>query len=97
MAGNKRGVKKNIKSDVIKMNTTLGALQKKLTKLSSDLEQMMKGNGSGPYWNGSKAKKFYTKAVKNLENNIKDYNYALGVVSNLAVSYENAARADKDK
>ena len=91
----KRGVSKKIKTDVISMAGTLKSLYKDLQDLNAALNEMMKGtNGSGPYWNGRKARVFYTKAVKNLENNIKDYNYAYNVVNSLAVNYEEAARID---
>lgn len=92
----KRGVNKKIKTDIINMNTTLKNLTSHLTKLSTDLKTMMSGtDGSGPYWNGNKAKIFYEKARKNLANNIKDYNYAAGVVNALAIEYEQACLRDK--
>ena len=91
----KRGVIKKIKNDVISMNSTLKSLDNDLKKLSADLKDMMNGtNGSGPYWNGNKAKIFYNKAVKNLANNIKDYNYAAKIVQSLAIQYEQAALKD---
>lgn len=94
----KRGVTKKIKADVVSMNSTLQSLDKYIKKLHDDLNQMMgyaTGSGIvGPAWNGRKAKIFYQKAVKNLKNNIIDYEYVANLVSTLGAQYEIAAKAD---
>ena len=92
----KRGVTKKIKTDIIKMNNTLKTLDKWLKQLHDDLNTIMGyGAGSqGPQWNGRKAQIFYQKAVKNLSNNIKDYEYAANVVMTLGTQYELVAHND---
>ena len=45
-----------------------------IKKLNEDLNIMMKGDSSGPYWEGSSAMMFYEDAVKNMKNDILNYN-----------------------
>lgn len=95
----KRGVTKKIKQDLIDMDATLKDLDKYLKQLHDDLSKMMgtstTGSGVvGPQWNGSKAKRFYQKAVKNLENNITDYNYAANLIHQLDSYYLVVANKD---
>ena len=90
-----RGVNKKIKSDIIAMNQTLKELDQYMKNLSDDVWKMMTGSGSnGPLWNGAKADKFLRKAVKNIKNNVSDYNYAANIVNSLAGSYELTVRKD---
>lgn len=92
----KRGVKKNIKNDIISMNATLKLMDSLLKDLKTNLDILMKGtSGSGALWNGELAMDYYLKARKNMTNNINDYNYCAKVVENLAIQYEQAANFDK--
>ena len=88
-------VKKKLKNNVININTSLNNLAKELKNLSGYLDAMMKGNEDGPYWNGESASKFYTKAVKNLKNDIDDYKAAYNKLNAIAVKYEQLVNNDK--
>lgn len=85
-----------VKTIIQQLNSDLKDMNTRLKTLSEQINEMMKGDADGPYWNGKKAKNFYTKAKKNLDNNIADYQYAYTTLSKLAVKYEQAVKADSN-
>lgn len=87
--------KKGLKNNITTINSKLKKLDAEMKKLSQAMNDMMKGDSDGPYWNGAKAKLFYERAVKNLTNDIKDYKTAYKNLDNIAVKYESACAFDK--
>ena len=87
--------KEKLKLNINSINENLNSLAKDIKNLSTYLDAMMKGNADGPYWNGAAAKKYYTKAVTNLKNDIIDYQAAYNKLNAIAVKYENLTKNDK--
>jgi len=95
MAENVKIKKKELKQSIANINKEMESLAKEIEHLSGFLDTMMKGNDKGPLWNGAAAKKFYTKAVANLKNDIEDYTAAYNTLNKIAVAYENLGASDK--
>lgn len=93
-----KGIKKAaLKKNINNMNQSMKNLAENFKKLSTNLNLMMKGDADGPYWNGTKAQKFYSKATKNLVNDLADYGSALDILNTIAVHYEQSVSGDKSK
>lgn len=88
---NKQGLLRNVQN----LNAILVKLAKEMENANQQLNIMMKGDANGPYWNGNKAKAFYSKAKSNMKNNAEDYMRALNKLNTLAVKYEQQVKADK--
>lgn len=57
-----------------KLNNELLNSYQAMRGLHDNYESLMKGDSSGPYWNGSTALSFYKRAKSNLDNDIIAYN-----------------------
>ena len=86
------GIKNKVKAraNIEKIDENMYLLAKEIKSLNENLRTMMGGNENGPYWNGVKAKAFYELAVKNLENNIRDYQKAYDRLAAYADRYRKA-------
>ncbi len=80
--------KKKLKNNIETINSYMCKLADELNGLSQNLNNLMKGDNDGPYWNGEDAASFYKIAVKNLNNNIEDYVSARGRLESLGTLYE---------
>jgi hypothetical protein len=92
------GIRKaKAKQNIQEINEHEIKLAKALQNLYADLSAMMKGDSDseGAYWNGSKALKFYKKAINNLKGNIEDYCFAYNKLNDYAIAYENSVQGDK--
>lgn len=75
----KRGISdySKIETNITNMNETLEKLSDDLVKLKKLITQMMtEGENGGKLWTGTNAEIFYDKAVRNLNNNLNDYQAA---------------------
>lgn len=75
----KRGISdySKIETNITNMNETLEKLSDDLVKLKKLITRMMtEGENGGKLWTGTNAEIFYDKAVRNLNNNLNDYQAA---------------------
>ncbi len=86
--------KAKLKVNITNLSKSMNYLSIEIKKLSNCLNEMMKGNSDGPYWNGKQAKSFYNKAVANLRHDIADYTAAYDKLNDIALKYENLTKTD---
>lgn len=75
----KRGISdySKIETNITNMNETLEKLSDDLVNLKKLITKMMtEGENGGKLWTGTNAEIFYDKAVRNLNNNLNDYQAA---------------------
>ena len=75
----KRGISdySKIETNITNMNETLEKLSDDLVNLKKLITRMMtEGENGGKLWTGTNAEIFYDKAVRNLNNNLNDYQAA---------------------
>ncbi len=90
------GTKKSeIRSMLNSINQDLDAISKEIINLSTNIQKMMNGNEAGPYWNGKKAKTFYTQAIKNLSNDLEDYKTAYKWLDLYTKEFDSAVYQDE--
>jgi len=87
--------KNKLKTNVTNINSYMTKIDAQLSDLSKNLNAMMVGDKTTPYWNGEDAVSFYNVGISNLKNDIEDYVSAKNELDALGELYELVAAGYK--
>ena len=80
--------KNKLQKNVTNINSLMVDLAKELEQLSKNINALMVGDKTTPYWNGTDAARFYSLAISNLKHDIDDYVSARSQLDTLGRLYE---------
>ena len=80
--------KNKLKTNVTNINSYMTKIDTELKSLSNNINAMMVGDKTTPYWNGSDAATFYKNAIANLKHDIDAYVSARNQLDALGELYE---------
>ncbi len=95
MAGNTQGARiQELKNSIRQADEPLKNIAAGIESFSMHIQEMMKGDANGPYWNGNQAKYFYFNSIKDINEEISNYGLILDTVDKIAYAVEEMERVN---